>query len=104
MIAEARYSSRETESRVLLLPPTHRDADVIGRVLSSVDIACVVCNNMMSLCDEIAAGAAAVLVSEEALLASPDRLINCIVGQPVWSDLSTIVLSRSGAELAAPPR
>lgn len=99
MIAEARDYPQSNESRVLLLPPTQRDAEVIGRVLAGANIECVVCPDMTALCDEIAKGLAAVLVSEEALLATPDRLIACIHGQPVWSDLSTVVLSRSGAEL-----
>lgn len=99
MTAEAHDFPPSNESRVLLLPPTQRDAEVIGRVLAGVSIECVVCPDMTVLCDEITKGVAAVLVSEEALLAAPDRLIACVHGQPVWSDLSTIVLSRSGAEL-----
>ncbi|MEO7998047.1 MAG: ATP-binding protein, partial [Gemmatimonadaceae bacterium] len=87
------------ESRVLLLPPTQRDAEVISKVLAAANIECVVCPDMTVLCNEVSRGLAAVLVSEEALLATPDRLISCVHSQPVWSDLSTIVLSRSGAEL-----
>lgn len=99
MIVSAREFPTSNESRVLLLPPTQRDAEVIGRVLAAANIECVVCPDMTVLCNEIAHGLAAVLVSEEALALEPDRLIACIHGQPVWSDLSTIVLSRSGAEL-----
>lgn len=101
MITETTSSRAANESRVLLLPPTNRDASVISRVMSSNGLECVVCNDMVCLCDEIVHGAAAVLVSEEALIGAPDRLITCIRDQPVWSDLSTVVLSRSGAELPA---
>lgn len=99
VIVNARDFPATKESRVLLLPPTQRDAEVIGKVLANAGIECVVCPDMTTLCDEIAHGLAAVLVSEEALAIEPDRLIACIHSQPVWSDLSTIVLSRSGAEL-----
>lgn len=99
MKAEHEVYQKTNESRVLLLPPTSRDAEVIGKVLSSASINCVICSSMKSLCDEIEKGMAAVLVSEEALLDAPDRFIACVNGQPVWSDLSTVVLSRSGAEL-----
>ena len=90
--------STADESRVLLLPPTQRDADAIRRVLSDAAITCVICSDVVSLCTEIARGAAAVLISEEALIASPNELIACVHDQPVWSDLSTVVLSRSGTE------
>ncbi|HEY4319927.1 MAG TPA: ATP-binding protein [Gemmatimonadales bacterium] len=91
-------SAAVREARVLLLPPTRRDADAIRKLLEGAAIPCVVCGSLPELCAEITAGAAAVLISEEAFVAEAQRLVNVIRHQPVWSDLSTIVLSRSGAE------
>lgn len=86
------------ERRILLLPPTKRDADAIRTILEGVSILCVVCGSMEQLCEEMRRGAGGVLVSEEALSAEPERYLMIIAQQPVWSDLPTVVLSRSGME------
>ena len=53
---------------------------------------------MTALCGEVENGVGVVLVAEEFLTAELDTFIPCIRGQPVWSDLSTLVLSRTGIE------
>lgn len=80
------------------MPPTKRDADAIRSILEGVSISCVVCGSMGELCEEMNRGAGGVLVSEEALGAEPERYLASIAQQPVWSDLPTVVLSRSGME------
>ncbi|HYE18096.1 MAG TPA: ATP-binding protein [Tepidisphaeraceae bacterium] len=87
--------------RVLLLPPTRRDADALCTVLTGAGIACAVCATLGELAAEVARGAGAVVVSEEALHAGPDGLAAVLRAQPVWSDLPVIVLSRAGAESPA---
>ena len=89
----------KNDARVLLLPPTTRDAQAIQKVLATDGIDCVICVSMENLCREIGHGAGAVCLSEEAIIEEADGLINCIKSQPVWSDLGTIILSRSGTEL-----
>jgi signal transduction histidine kinase len=91
-------TSHSGESRVLLLPPTSRDADAIRKLLIGERIDCVVFRTLSSLCGGTAAGAGALVISEEALVAGHERLQECVRRQPVWSDLPIIVLSRSGAE------
>lgn len=86
------------EQRVLALPPTQADAAAIQKLFESRQIACDVVAGVNALCRKIQEGAAAVLISEEALLAEPDALVGCVNQQPVWSDLPILVMSRSGAE------
>ncbi|MEZ0268066.1 MAG: histidine kinase dimerization/phospho-acceptor domain-containing protein, partial [Phycisphaerae bacterium] len=89
------------ERRVLVLPPTRRDAEALGTVLAGAGIACAVCPTLTALAAEVARGAGAVVVSEEALHAGPDGLAAVLRAQPVWSDLPVIVLSRAGVESPA---
>lgn len=91
--------SRANDLRVLLLPPTRRDGEAIQQLLSGTNVACTVCHSMPELCVEMQNGVGSVLVSEEALTSDPDGLILRIRNQPVWSDVASIVLSRSGMEL-----
>ncbi len=86
------------ESRVLLLPPTRRDAEAIGKLLHSAAIEYATCASVAALCEELAAGAAAIVVSEESLISNDRILADCLASQPVWSDLPIIVLSRAGVE------
>lgn len=85
------------EARVLLLPPTSRDADAIGKLLRSAGIECVDAPTVAALIAAIDEGAAAVVVSEEALTGD-GTLAASLASQPVWSDLPVVVLSRSGVE------
>jgi PAS domain S-box-containing protein len=89
------------ELRVLVLPPTRTDGAAIETLLAASGIACATCSDMTALCIAVACGAGTVLISEEALLADADLLRSCVNEQPMWSDLPTIVLSRSGAESVA---
>jgi PAS domain S-box-containing protein len=86
------------EKRVLLLPPTRRDAEALYKVLSGVAIECTICPDIDALCAEIEVGAGVVLISEEALASDAAPLIACVREQPVWSDLPVVVLSHARAE------
>jgi signal transduction histidine kinase/CheY-like chemotaxis protein len=86
------------EYRVLLVPPTARDARAIESVLADAGIECVTCDSMATLCGCVDHGAGAVVVSEQALAEQPEGLIKCLAAQPVWGDLPVVVLSRTGAE------
>lgn len=91
-------------TRVLLLPPTRRDADAMRQVLAGAEIACAVCANLPALIEEWDRGAGAVVISEEALTTangSAEMLVARVGDQPVWSDLPLIVLARSGVESPA---
>ena len=86
------------EHRVLVLPPTRADAAAIKQLFDARQIDCDIVADMRSLCWKIHEGAASVLVSEEALIASPEMFLACVKVQPVWSDLPVLVLARSGTE------
>jgi hypothetical protein len=94
-------STFSVELRVLVVPPTRADAAAIESLFNSRGIPCELLADMRELCRLVNEGAAAVLISEEALTAHPDVLIACVRDQPVWSDLPILVLSRSGAESAS---
>src|SRR5436189_5216201 len=87
--------------RVLLLPPTSRDADAIQKLLSREGFECEVFKTLSDICEQFGAGVGAIVVSEEALYSGHEELAKCVAAQPVWSDLPIIVLSQSGAELPA---
>ncbi|HEY4328226.1 MAG TPA: ATP-binding protein [Phycisphaerae bacterium] len=85
-------------TRVLLLPPTSRDAQAMRKVFDSNGIAYKVCPDLPALCAAVPVGAGAVIISEESLASDHHLLAQCVSAQPVWSDLPIIVLSRSGTE------
>src|SRR4051794_18944728 len=86
------------EQRVLLLPTTSRDADALTKVLKGEGIASAVCASLPALADALRGGAGAVLLSEESLAGGAGELSGFVRGQPLWSDIPLIVLSRSGTE------
>jgi hypothetical protein len=87
--------------RVLLLPPTSRDADAIQKLLSREGFECELCPSMAEVCARLGAGVGVIFVSEESLYDGHKELAGCVAAQPVWSDLPIIVLSKSGMELPA---
>jgi signal transduction histidine kinase/response regulator RpfG family c-di-GMP phosphodiesterase len=84
-------------ARVLLLPPTRRDADAISALLAQANIACEITNSIADVCAAIDETAGVAIVSEESLGTGEQALAECLMRQPVWSDLPIIVLSRAGA-------
>src|SRR5688572_8861453 len=89
--------NRETERRVLLVPPTARDGEVTRGLLAKEGLACVICQGLHQLVREIEAGAGVVLLTEDALAAPGiDALLTALANQPPWSDLSVVLLMRSG--------
>ena len=83
---------------VLLLAPTTRDGEASRTLLASAGIACRLCDDLAHLCVAAADGdVAAIVLPEELVLADGgDALAAALAGQPVWSDLPVIVLSRAG--------
>lgn len=89
------------ECRLLVMPPTARDGALTLRLMQQAGIATTICANIAMICREIEAGAGAVLVTEEALApAELGRLLATLDGQPRWSDLPLILLTRDGADSA----
>jgi PAS domain S-box-containing protein len=85
--------------RVLVLMPTARDTERMGRALAAAGLAYASCKDVAELCRELEAGAGAALLTEEAVVG--DRagcLPEVLRNQPPWSDFPLVVLAREGAE------
>ena len=91
------------EQRVLLLAPTGRDAQLTCAFLASHNVRCDVFPTIGAMCDALAEGAGALIISEESIVQDGRCLIDAVSAQPVWSDVTTVILSRSGSEGTALP-
>jgi signal transduction histidine kinase/ActR/RegA family two-component response regulator len=83
------------ELRVLIHAPRGRDGTVVQQVLSSQRIESLVCPTEDGLLAALEEGAAALVVTEEALppLFSGPRLLAWLQQQPPWSDFPFVVLA-----------
>jgi signal transduction histidine kinase/ActR/RegA family two-component response regulator len=89
------------DDRVLLLAPTQRDARTTTSLLREAGMAVDACFTFEAALDELARGAAALILPEEAMTpAHTARLARIVRAQPPWSDLPVLVLARSGADSA----
>jgi two-component system, sensor histidine kinase len=87
------------ETRLVVVAPTGKDGGLIADVLEKVGVPCVPCPDARALGKEVDAGAAAVLVTEEALEQGAQAQLRQIVDrQPAWSDIPILVLTRPGAD------
>src|SRR5437764_3350714 len=91
----ARPVPEDLAERVLVLAPTGRDGPLACRVLRRAGLSAQVCADAPALCRELEAGAGAALLAEEALdPAATQRLSAALSGQPPWSDLPLVVVTR----------
>ena len=82
------------EDRVLILAPRGRDAAVAVNLLRRDGVHAEACASLADLVSALAAGAAAVILTEEALAAGDRTALTAwVAGQPTWSDLTFVVLS-----------
>ncbi|MES3153108.1 PAS domain-containing hybrid sensor histidine kinase/response regulator [Sphingomonas faeni] len=82
------------DDRVLILAPRGRDAAIAADLLGKDGIAATVCDDQAGLLAELDRGAAAVLLTEEALTtADPASLAEWVAAQPKWADIPFIVLA-----------
>lgn len=92
----------ETDRRLLFLAATARDAGTTEALLSPLGIHLTVCSTFDDLLHEVAAGAGAVLLPEEAATSTHNVALRAtLAAQPQWSDLPILVLTRPGADSAA---
>jgi signal transduction histidine kinase/CheY-like chemotaxis protein len=81
------------EQRILVLAPSGRDADLIGSHLRLARVESKTCDSWAAIEQEYQLGAAAILVSEEALDSWAARRLHALLqGQPAWSDLPVLLL------------
>ncbi len=95
-------SGKGAEQRVLLLAPTSKDAALTGSVLDRAGVACFGCRDLNEICIQLEAGAAAIMLPEDAIIQDGNhRLADWLACQPPWSDLPVLILARPGADSAA---
>src|SRR4051812_47962695 len=83
-----------SELRVLLLPPTAKDAGAAGGIFAAAGIPCFICRDLEEVGSEIAKGAGVAVVPEEALLDERvTALVRVVEGQPAWSDFPFVALA-----------
>jgi len=83
----------ELNERLLVLLPTTRDSERAVAAFSALDIPCCTCPDLAKLCEEIAKGAGAALLNEEAIVRDQSGcLLEILRSQPTWSDFPLIVL------------
>ena len=80
--------------RVLVHAPIGRDSELTTDLLQRANIACHVCSSLTEVCDEMRAGAGAILLTEEAL-SDPglDELAGALGEQAPWSDISILLFA-----------
>ena len=99
MSDETRPGTEHDDFRVLVYAPVDRDAAQAAAVLARASVSCHRCGSVSEVCDCMEAGAAAVLMTEEALADQDiNRLTATLDGQPPWSDISVLVFA--GADRA----
>ena len=81
------------DQRILVLAPRGKDAVLARDALQSAGLSAQICTTLESLSRELAAGAGAILVAEEAV--PPNRaelLTSALDDEPSWSELPVVVL------------
>lgn len=83
--------------RVAVLAPFGLDSEVASRVLAEWGFTVTSCPDMDAVTQSIRDGAAAVLVTEDALNpTAKNKLLEALRAQPAWSDIPVIVLTDEG--------
>ena len=92
-------NSSELATRVLVLTPTARDADVTRILLTNAGLSCLICKDLNHLSEEIEKGAGAALLTEEALHTSEIRRLHDVLSrQAEWSELPIVILMSGGSQ------
>jgi signal transduction histidine kinase len=92
------------EHRILIRAPIGKDARLIEQLFGRAGIDCCICASLAQVIEELANGAGALLVADEAIDGEFLRAIAGFVGsQPGWSDLPLLVLGRRDASAELQP-
>ena len=86
--------SEAIADRVLIVSPIGRDGPATAELLHRVGVATHLCADYVELCAELARGATAVFVAEEALFRQDlAPLTDWVQQQPAWSDMPFVLLT-----------
>jgi signal transduction histidine kinase/ActR/RegA family two-component response regulator len=95
-------SDSVNDLRVLVFAPIGRDSTLTHDLFARASIPCHVCGSLADVCEGIAEGAGAVLLTEEALSDSRiDDLAVSLAEQPAWSDISILLFAGSDRNQAS---
>jgi len=90
--------------RALVLAPRGRDATIAGAMLNEGGIEATPCGSLLALITELDAGAAFVLVTEEAITSADlNPLADWLSHQEEWSDMPFVLLTTRGGGLERNP-
>jgi signal transduction histidine kinase/CheY-like chemotaxis protein len=90
----------KSELSILLLAPSGRDAELSSRLLHGEGLSCHACTSFADMAGRLKQGfgAGAVVIAEEALInGEAADLLKLLAGQPGWSDLPLVLLTRRTA-------
>jgi signal transduction histidine kinase len=91
--------------RTILFAPTGRDAELMAASIGRLGKPCHIVHSIPELCEEIRSGAAAAIVTEEALKGRAiEQLQPVLAQQPSWSDFPLILLIAGGRVTAESER
>lgn len=83
---------------VLIAAPLGKDAELAAGVLQQAGIETQICHGMRAIAEKLGHETAAVVVADEALVASEvPLLLAALDRQPAWSDIPLIILTSAGA-------
>ena len=86
----------EASHRVLIFAPIGRDAALTRDLLAQANITGTICDTVDAVCDGIAGGAAAVILTEEVFeFPDFDRIVEELALQPPWSDIPVVMFAGS---------
>ena len=89
------------EKRVLIAAPLGADARNISEVLAGAGLEAVVCRDLDGAMEEMVAGCAALLITEEAMSsAHPPLISRQLDGQPAWSDMPVVLITSGGGQFS----
>ncbi len=85
------------EERILILAPTGQDAAAMAALFHAHGWSAMVCGTAGEVCDQLTAGSAVLLMTEEALeLPQLPDVLRQLEAQPSWSELPLILLTHGG--------
>ncbi len=91
--------AREPDRRVLIHVLTRKDSEITQSLLCAEGVPSLICASLEDLLAALKEGASAILIAEERMaLAGRAALAEALAGQPPWSDLPLLVLTRPGAD------
>jgi PAS domain-containing protein len=86
-------TAADSQTRVLILAPTGRDATAAAEQLTAAGLHAKVCSDVVGLIERLNEGAGAAVIAEEALRTGLQELANWVSRQPSWSDFPFVVLT-----------